>query len=154
MNQLLSTSKIRFFLIPLFIALFFIQCDDDDSPPFPYIDFSVSLSISNDLLNMNIGEYVFVNGYNYGLGGFLIYRKDYSEYLAFDRACTHEAKKSCIVEDDTEMPGLMVVCPCCGSKYWVINTEDFGNVYKGPARRGLVQYRTYLSLNSLIVYNN
>lgn len=154
MNQLLSFTKIRFFLITLLIALLFIQCDDEEYTPFPYIRFNVTLSISNDLLNMNIGEYIYVSGYNYGLGGFIIYRKDYSEYLAFDAACTHEAKKSCIVENDSEMEGLMVVCPCCGSKYWVINTDDFANVYKGPSRRGLIQYRTYLSLNSLIVYND
>jgi len=154
MNQLVSASKIRFFLIPIFITLLFIKCDDDDSPPFPYIYFNVTLSISNDLLNMNIGEYVFVDGYNYGLGGLIIYRKDFSEYLAFDRACTHEANNSCIVEDDPDFSGLMVKCPCCGSKYWVINTEDFGSIYTGPSRKGLMQYKTYLSLNTLIVYNN
>ncbi|HAB54418.1 MAG TPA: hypothetical protein DCE80_19935, partial [Ignavibacteriales bacterium] len=144
----------RFFLIPIIIILLFIQCDDDDTPVFPYVRFNITLSISNDLLNMNIGEYVFVSGYNYGLGGLIIYRKDYSEYLAFDRACTHEAKKSCIVEDDIELTGLLVECSCCGSKYWVINTEDFGAVHEGPARHSLMQYRTYLSLNSLIVYND
>ena len=153
MNQINTKSKLRFFFISFLIALLFVQCDEDDSQNFPYVRFNITLSISNDLLNMNEGEYVFVDGFNYGLGGLIIYRKSNNEYLAFDRACTYEAKKGCVLEDDSELTGLLISCPCCGSKYWVTNNDDFGWVYNGPARKQLIQYRTYLSLNTLIVYN-
>jgi Rieske Fe-S protein len=154
MNWLVKKFKMRVILISVLTILLFVKCDEDDYAPFPYIYFNVTLSISNDLLNMNIGEYKFVDGYNYGVGGLIIYRYAYNEYFAFDRACTHEAKSTCVVEDDPEFSGLMVKCPCCGSKYWAVNTDDFATVYAGPSRRPLMQYRTYLSLNNLIVYNN
>ncbi|MDX9697545.1 MAG: Rieske 2Fe-2S domain-containing protein [Bacteroidales bacterium] len=157
MNWLVKKFKMRVILISVLAILLFVKCDEDDYAPFPYIYFNVTLSISNDLLNMNIGEYKFVDGYNYGVGGLIIYRYAYSDYLAFDRACTHEAKSTCVVEDDPEFSGLMVKCPCCGSMFNVSDGFEghFGSVFNGPAKRALMPYKTYfLQPNSLIVYNN
>jgi len=150
MNKQFSISKVRFFFIPILILLLFVRCDDDEIP-FPYVHINAILYVDTDLGNMTVGQYTSIDGY--GLGGLIIYRKDYSEYLAFDRACTYEVSRSCKLEDDDTFDGILQ-CPCCSSKFWMTGEDLAGSNYQGPASVPLKQYNCYLSgMNTLIIKN-
>lgn len=150
MNKIFSIPKVRFFFIPILILLLFVRCDDEEIP-FPYVHIDATLYIDTQLGNMLIDQYVYIDGY--GLGGLIIYRKSEAEYLAFDRACTYEANRSCKLEDDDTFSGILQ-CPCCGSKFWMTGNDLAGSNYQGPASAPLKQYNCYLSgINTLIIRN-
>ncbi len=131
-------SKLKIFSGFLLIIMVFIRCDDD-IPRFPYVYVNETIYIDSQLGNMNVGEVVLLD--RGGYGGLVIYRSDYAEYLAFDRACTHDYQEGCILEEDENFESLLE-CPCCGSKF-IYGGGGF-NVFNGPARRHLEQYDTYL----------
>ncbi len=104
--------------------------------------------LDTQLGNVLVGEYVLVDGY--GLGGLIIYRAEFNSFLAFDRACTHEATRTCVLESD----GSMLECPCCGSEFWMVNNDIAGTVHLGPAVYPLKKYScTFNGTNSVIVRN-
>jgi len=151
MNHLFFISKVRFFFIPILILFLFIRCDDEEIP-FPHVHVDAILYVDTDLGNITVGDYTFVDGY--GLGGLIIYRKDYSEYLAFDRACTHEASRNCKLqeEDIYDVIGILE-CPCCGSTFWMTG-DNAGFFLDGPSNVPLKEYNCYLSgANTLIIRN-
>jgi len=149
MTHIISNSKIRFFYIPLFFVFLFIQCDDDSESNFPNIYVNATVYI-DQIGFIAEGEHAFVDGY--GLGGLIIVRLFENTYVTFDRACTHEAKISCILEDDSDFYGIMV-CPCCGSKF-LMSGEQAGTIFNGPAKRNLVEYKTVMTgPNTLIIQN-
>ncbi|MFC2151386.1 ubiquinol-cytochrome c reductase iron-sulfur subunit [Bacteroidota bacterium] len=148
MGTVLSKSNLRFFLIPILILAFFVRCDDNEVP-FPYVSVYATLSLDTQLGNVLVGNYAEVDGY--GVGGLIIFRVDVNEFLAFDRACTYEATHSCILTDE----GSLFECPCCGSKFWMVNNADIaGTVYQGPASYPLKQYSCYFNgINTVRVTN-
>lgn len=148
MRRIISKSNLRFFLIPVLILLIFVHCDENETP-FPNVSVYANLSLDTQLGNVLAGNYVEVDGY--GVGGLIIYRIDNNEFLAFDRACTYEALSSCVLTDDDSM----FECPCCGSKFWMVNSEDIaGTVYQGPANYPLKQYRcSFDGTNTVMVRN-
>ena len=148
MKRIISHSNLSFFLISILILLIFVRCDDDETP-FPNVSVYAILSVDTQLGNVLPGNYVEIDGH--GVGGLIIYRVSNSDFLAFDKACTYEASKSCILLDDSEM----YECPCCESRFWMVNSEDIaGTVYQGPASYPLKQYNCYFNgANSVTVTN-
>ncbi|MBU8892783.1 MAG: Rieske 2Fe-2S domain-containing protein [Bacteroidales bacterium] len=147
MKKIISKSNLRFFLIPVLFLIIFVRCDEDEIP-FPYVSVYANLSLNTQLGNVLAGNYVIVDGY--GVGGLIIYRADINVFLAFDRACTHEASGTCILTDD----GSMFECPCCGSRFWMVSNDIAGTVYQGPARYPLKQYKcTFDGVNTVRVTN-
>jgi len=148
MRSIVSKPKIKFFFIPLFIILFFIQCDDDDIP-FPYIPVYATLQVDTELGNLLPGQYKTVDGY--GLGGLIIFRLSQNEFMAFDRACTYEAKGNCVLSDE----GSYFSCPCCGSQFWMVLNEDLaGTIMNGPASYPLKRYSCLFNgINTVTVTN-
>ncbi len=146
MHNILQISKIHNFLLFIFLSLSFIRCDDNPNP-FPYVNVNITLSIDTQLGNMNVGEHKFID--NAGYGGLIIYRKSEYEYQAFDRACPHDYKDNCILNDDDDFNEILI-CPCCKSKFLL---SQSGSVFNGPAIKPLQEYNTYLQGNFLRISN-
>ena len=147
MKKIVSKSNLRFFLIPLLFLFIFVRCDKDEIP-FPYVSVYANLALDTQLGNLLVGNYTFVDGY--GIGGLIIYRAEYNSFFAFDRACTHEASRSCVLEEgDT-----FLECPCCGSSFWMVTNDIAGTVYNGPARYPLKRYNcSFDGVNTVRVTN-
>lgn len=147
MRQVISKSNLRFFLIPILFLLIFVRCDDD-SIPFPDVNVNVYLALDTQLGNMLVDTYKEIDGH--GVGGLIIYRKDFNIFMAFDRACTYEASRECILTDE----GSMYECPCCGSRFWMATGDIAGTLYQGPAKYPLKQYNCYFDgVNTVRVTN-
>jgi hypothetical protein len=148
MKRINSHSNLRFFLISILFLFIFIQCDEDEIP-FPHVSVYAILALDTQLENVLPGNYVEIIGH--GLGGLIIYRVSNSNFLAFDKACTYEASKSCILTDDSEM----YECPCCESRFWMVNNEDIaGSVYQGPASYPLKQYKCFFDGTNTVTVTN
>lgn len=143
-------SKVRYFLVIIFMLSIFVRCDENQTN-FPYISVNVILSLDTQLGNMVVGDFREIDGH--GLGGLIIYRKDFNQFQAFDKACTHEVSRTCILKDDPNFSGILV-CPCCGSEFWMIASDLSGGVKEGPANTPLKQYRcTFDGINTIRVTN-
>ncbi len=81
-----------------------------------------------------------------GFGGILIYTNYERKYCAVDMACPYEAKRDVCVEID----GLEAVCPECGSKFDIYNSE-YAPPSKGPVTQALKKYKTQLSSNGILL---
>jgi len=148
MRTIISKSNVRFFLIPVLILFTFMRCDKDEIP-FPYVSIYANLALDTQLGNMLPGEYKTLDGY--GLGGLIIFRADQNEFLAFDRACTFEVSRDCILIDDVSM----FECPCCESRFWMVHNADIaGTVYQGPANYPLKQYKCYFNGTNTVTVTN
>jgi nitrite reductase/ring-hydroxylating ferredoxin subunit len=146
MKKLKFKSNLRFFLIIALLLFAFVQCDETDTR-FPYVSVYVKLSLDTQLGNMPVGQYKEISGY--GLGGLIIYRNDYNEFQAFDRACTYEASSECKIKDEVSI----FTCPCCESQF-IMTGEIAGSVFQGPANQALRQYNCYFDgLNTITVSN-
>lgn len=135
----------KYFFSFLFLVLFFPSCDKINDSPIPdvYVSFTVNLVIANEL---NVpGNSVLFPGY--GFGGVIISCEAPGSWYAFDAACTYEASRSCIVEND----GVLADCPCCGSQFVLL-----GGAYptNPPATLPLKQYNvSLLNSSTLRIYN-
>ena len=148
MKRLISKSNLRFFLIPIIFLLIFVRCDKNETP-FPNVSVYAILALDTQLENVIPGNFVEVDGY--GVGGLIIYRVDNNEFLAFDKACTYEALSTCILTND----GAMFECPCCGSRFWMVNSVDIaGTVYQGPASYPLKQYNCFFNGTNTVTVRN
>jgi len=150
MRQLFSKSNLRFFLIPFLVLLMFVRCDDNETA-FPNVSVNVYLSLDTQLGNMLIDSYKFIDGH--GVGGLIIYRKDHHIFMAFDRACRHEASRDCIVEEHPEFTGILQ-CTCCESEYWMTGIDLAGSIKQGPAKAPLMQYNCYFDGTNTIRVTN
>jgi len=150
MKKLNLKPNLRFFFIITLILLVFVRCDEDETP-FPYVSVYVTLSLNTQLGNMLVGEFREIE--NYGLGGLIIFRNDFNEFQAFDKACTHEASRTCVLIEDTDYSGIFK-CPCCESEFWMIGSDFSGSVKEGPANQPLKQYKCYFDgINTIRVTN-
>ena len=150
MKRIISHSNLSFFLISILILLIFVSCDDNEIP-FPNVSVYTILSVDTQLGNVLPGNYVEIDGH--GVGGLIIYRVNNNSFLAFDRACTYEASRNCILQENDEYIGIFD-CPCCGSGFWMIGEDLPGTVQQGPANVPLKQYNCYFNgTNSITVAN-
>ncbi|MFO8235555.1 MAG: Rieske 2Fe-2S domain-containing protein [Bacteroidales bacterium] len=141
-----NLSNLKIFWILAFIILLFIRCDDDISS-FPYVRIDETFNIDTELDNIQPDEYIKKEGY--GVGGIIIYRKSTAVFEVYDAACTHEANPECVVVENEDFN--IFTCPCCESSFFIYQE---GNVFNGPARRPLKQYRAdYEKPNRLHVRN-
>ncbi len=151
MRTVLSKSNLRFFLIPVLFLLFFVRCDEDEIP-FPHESFYANLALDTQLGNMLPGESKVIDNLYYGVGGLIIFRVDQNTFLAFDRACTHEATKECLVN---HLGGNTYECECCGSQFQIIQSTDVPvMVIQGPANYPLKQYRCFFNGTNTVTVSN
>ncbi len=142
-------SKIRYFLLLIPAIFFFLSCSDKEEW-IPYIPVSKIIYLDDpdyiDLLP--VGNAIILP--NEGYGGIIVYHKGENEYQAFDRACTLEIDRDCVVSVG-ETLGI-ASCSCCGSEYYLILD---GMVKDGPAERPLKQYHVdYDALGRRLMITN
>lgn len=127
------------------IAALINSCGEDSNPvSITGTGQKVSLDLTQSQFSAlaNVGGKVTLNG---GIpagvpsNGALIFKKSETEFLVFDRTCTHQA---CQIGGFNSQ-GISS-CPCHGSQF---NTD--GNVVNGPASNALRKYSAVLSGNIL-----
>lgn len=126
----------------LLSLMFFTTCAPDVSDDaIPYVQFS------DIIINLDLPSYTtlkFDGGYQNitgGVRGILVYRKNISTYIAYERNSSFHPNDACATVD-VHSSGLYIVDTCSNS------TFDFntGNPTGGPATRPLRQY--VVTLNS------
>jgi len=146
-------TKLRIFLISLFLGLIFIRCEEEHFA-FPHTNFDVTFNISTQLDNLQPGQSIIKDEKKYyGYAGLIIYRVDKGRFRAFDLACTHQPEKGIKLERDEDFDTLFR-CPECGSEFMIDNISGDIMIFNGPAKWPLKEYRTrYIPPSQLRVYN-
>ena len=121
------------------------SCNSDlVDDPIPRRDFpNIIITLSNYPPLISDGGYILVN--DGGVRGIILYRKNSTTYLAFERNCTFQPNDACATVD-VHVSTLFMQDTCCGSSF---NFE--GKPTGGPAWRPLQQYETSLSSNTLTI---
>jgi hypothetical protein len=139
MTFLSHTKKITWFFI--LISACSPDLVDDPIPFAAFADINIVLT-SYPALSSN-GGYILVN--DGGIRGIILYRKNATTYLAFERNCSYQPGNACATVD-VHSSTLFMQDACCGS------TFDFdGNPTGPPAWRPLRQYYTSVSGNTLTI---
>jgi hypothetical protein len=129
-----------------FLLLLAFACDsnvgDDAIPVAPFDPIQLNLTLPSNVSLLSTGGYTAIN--TGGTRGIILYRKDVSTVLAFERNCSFQPLNACATVE-VHNSGLYMNDACCNSTFrW----ED-GNPTGGPAWRSLLQYGT--SLNGTIL---
>lgn len=107
---------------------------DDPIPVVPFADFNVNLTLPDYQSLAYDGGTKEIN--SIGVRGVILYRKNASTYLAFERNCTYHPNDACATVN-VHSSKLYMVDPCCGS-----NFGFDGKPTGGVAWRPLRQYHT------------
>jgi len=129
-----KVSKIQFFLVFSAFIFLFTQCekDSEENPVDPtYVNFTIYLNDPEFQDLKIVGNYMFIRQ---GGADVVVYRATLDDFYVYDRLCTHEADQSCLVQRDTN--SVVVNCPCCDSKYILVD----GSVLDPPAIHPLRPY--------------
>lgn len=141
-------NKINIFLIVAScLILFSTACrkDDDQIPNVP-VDIYINITDPNFVPLNSVNGNVFITG---GVKGIVVYRKSVTEFMAYDRCCSHKPSESCErVELDTSTT-LFLLDKCCGSKFLITD----GSVQNPPAIRPLKSYNTAFDGTTIHIYN-
>ena len=133
--------------ITLIIFLYIIGCGSDYN--FPETNVNIILPITmpeyNNVYN-NLWGYEYLNG---GLGGIIIVKGMDDDFIAYDRACTHEATGECSISGGNINDPILTCNNCCNSKFIIID----GSVTEGPANQALKKYHTYFDGEMLYISN-
>ena len=104
-------------------------------------------------INLNLPEYVDLNfdGRSVylddaGVRGVVLYRRDASTYMAYERNCSYQPNSACATVE-VHVSTLYMFCPCCNSNF------DLASGYPtaGPAWRPLNKYYTTLNGSTLTI---
>jgi hypothetical protein len=130
-------------VLPILLLLFSCSPDlvDDPIPFQPFPD--INITLSNHPTLGSDGGYIFIN--DGGVKGIILYRKNSTTYLAFERNCSFQPNDACATVD-VHSSTLFMQDACCGSSF---NFE--GKPTGGPAWRPLQQYETLPSGNTLTI---
>ncbi len=104
-------------------------------------------------INLNLPEYNSlrtIGGYKYiddvGVRGIILYHKDVTTYIAFERNCSYQPNDACATVE-VHNSGLYLVDHCCNSTF-DLNT---GSPTGGVAWRPLLKYETLVSGSELTI---
>jgi hypothetical protein len=127
------------------ILLFLFSCNPDlvDDPiPFqPFPDINITLS-NHPALGSDGGSILINDG---GVRGIILYRKNSTTYLAFERNCSFQPNDACATVG-VHTSTLFMQDACCMSSF-----SFEGKPTGGPAWRSLQQYEASLSGNTLTI---
>ncbi|HEY0655291.1 MAG TPA: hypothetical protein VGD65_19290 [Chryseosolibacter sp.] len=135
-------------VVVLAILLHTSACKPDIADdPIPYLSFGTIY------INLNLPEYARLKtdgGYHYyddaGVKGLIIYRKDASNYLVYERNCSYRPNEACATVN-VHVSTLFMEDPCCGSVFDLAT----GNPTGGPAWRPLRRYYSAASGMNLTI---
>ncbi len=135
-------------LLVVFLVSGWSGCrDKDDRVPNVFVDITLFLDLNEFSALAVPGGSLALSG---GSRGIIVYRRNQSDFVAFDRHCTFEPLAGCAVDID-EDSGLTAGCECCDSVFSIYD----GIPVDGSAARNLVQYRTGFNAtsNQLRIFN-
>jgi len=108
------------------------------------------LSGSGQFFPLNVvGGYIYISGYGYQQKGILVYRLNQTQFLAFDRNCTHDGCTNSQAIIKVQTGNTACKDSICGSLYNIFD----GSIQTGPAVVPLFQYHTSWDGNQLRIYN-
>lgn len=131
--------------VAIFIVLIACSSEPSDDPIFQptFSDVQLNLALPENFVLQATGGYKSIGE---GGRGIILYRKNPSSVLAFERTCSYTPNEACATVE-VHVSGLFMNDPCCGSNFrW----ED-GTPTGGPAWRPLQQYSATLNGNTLTV---
>lgn len=117
---------------------------DDPIPWQPFDVININLNLP-EYINLKMdGNYVYLN--DGGVRGIILYHKQGSQYLAYERNCSYQPNSACATVE-VHASTLYMYCPCCSSNF------DFatGSAGGGIAWRPLNQYETSLNGSTLTI---
>jgi hypothetical protein len=123
------------------------SCETNRGQIIPYVKVDVDLDLYAELGNMGIGTTLILP--NEGHQGIVLYREDDLLFHAYDLTCTEYPEHDEAVEEDEDFVGVFK-CPECESRYVLLNGAYPDS---GPADYPLVEYRTSIQGNLLIITN-
>jgi len=135
------------FLVLLLSVVISPSCESNRGQIIPYVQVYVDLDLYAELGNMGIGSTRIIP--NEGYRGIVLYREADLGFYAYDMTCTEYPEHDRAVVRDTVFDGVFQ-CPKCDSRYVVINGAYPDS---GPAEFPLVEYRTSIQGNLLLITN-
>ncbi|MDF1574491.1 MAG: hypothetical protein P1P86_04790 [Bacteroidales bacterium] len=129
------------------LGLLTSSCESNRGQIIPYVKVYVDLDIYAELGSMGIGSTRIIP--DEGYRGIVLYREDDLIFHAYDLTCTEYPAHDKAVEEDDIFVGVFE-CPECGSTYVLMNGA-YPN--SGPAEYPLVEYRTSIQGNILLITN-
>ncbi len=129
------------------VCMSLFGCDKDDTTvPTAFVDLEVDLSLPDFVPLQSIGGWVYIGG---GQRGIILYRSDFSTYVAYERLCTYDPTESCSTLDVGAANIKVLDNDCCGSEFSLTT----GQAIQGPAVLSLNRYSTDLDGNILYITN-
>lgn len=138
----------RLFLLSLFLlGALAPSCETNRKQIIPYVQVHIDLDLYAELGTMGIGSTRVIP--NEGHQGIVLYREDDMLFHAYDMTCTEYPEHDEAVVRDTIFDGVYT-CPQCKSRFVIINGAYPDS---GPAEYPLVEYRTSIQGNLLLITN-
>jgi len=135
------------FILLLLSAVIAPSCESNRGQIIPYVKVYVDLDLYAELGSMGIGSTRIIP--NEGYLGIVLFREDDLVFHAYDLTCTEYPKHEAAVVEDKDFVGVFE-CPKCSSTYVLVNGA-YPN--SGPADYPLVEYRTVIQGNILLITN-
>jgi len=143
----LRSSILSIFVVLLLSAVISRSCESNRGQIIPYVQVYVDLDLYAELGNMGISTTRIIP--NEGYRGIVLYREADLSFYAYDMTCTEYPEHDRAVVRDTVFDGVFK-CPKCDSRYVIINGAYPDS---GPAEFPLVEYRTGIQGNLLLITN-
>ena len=134
-------------MVLLLSAVIAPSCETNRGQIIPYVKVYVDLDIYAELGSMGIGTTKIIP--NEGYSGIVLYREADLLFHAYDLTCTEYPEHDEAVVEDEDFIGVFE-CPKCSSTYVLVNGA-YPN--SGPAEFPLVEYRTAIQGNILLITN-
>jgi hypothetical protein len=134
-------------MVLILSAGIFHSCETNRGQIIPYVKVYVDLDLYAELGSVGIGTTVVIP--NEGYRGIVLYREEYQLFHAYDMTCTEYPEHDQAIVRDTVFDGVYT-CPECDSRYVIINGAYPDS---GPAEFPLVEYRTSIQGNLLLITN-
>ena len=135
------------YVLLLLLAALVNSCESNRQQIIPYVRVYVDLDIYAELGTLGIGSTRIIP--DEGYRGIVLYREDDMIFHAYDMTCTEYPKHDEAVVQDTIFDGVYT-CPECDSRFVIFNGAYPDS---GPAEFPLVEYRTSIQYNLLIISN-
>ena len=136
-----------FTVVLLLSAVISPSCETNRGQIIPYVHVHVDLDLYAELGNMGIGTTRIIP--NEGYRGIVLYQEAFQSFYAYDMTCTEYPEHDKAIVRDTVFDGVYK-CPECDSRYVIINGAYPDS---GPAEFPLVEYRTSIQGNLLLITN-
>ena len=129
-------------------AIIFVGCtpdlSDDDIPWQPFDVININLNLPEFIRLKMDGSYIYRE--DGGVRGIILYRKNASNYITYERNCSFQPNSACATVD-VHVSTLYMLCSCCSSTFDLITGYPTG----GQAWRPLRKYATSLNGSQLTI---